>query len=117
MHAGAERSCQPGIAGHHQGEAPRPADPRQILAERTASRLAVVAQYHATQAARQPRYRGAGVGQAPRVGEQPEFRQVRRATVPAGRRTSPGNETSVHGCAYATPVIGGHFPPPAADWH
>ena len=37
MHTRAERRRQPGIAGHHQGQTPRPADPREVAPERLAS--------------------------------------------------------------------------------
>ena len=107
MHARAERRGQPGIAGHHQGKAACAADPRQVASERCPPRLAVVAQHDAGEAARQARHRRPGIGQPPRVGEQPEAGQLRSR--PAGR-VCPGEQAPIHraprrGCANGSSIM------------
>jgi len=79
VNAGAQGTRQPHIARDHQDQAPGPADPRQIAPERRAGRIIVVAQHDAGQAPWQPGSRRARIRQAPRIGEQPQYRLPRAA--------------------------------------
>jgi len=71
MHASPQRRGQPEVSSHHKNEAPRTADPCQVPTERLTARFAVMTQHHTGEAARETRHRGAGIGQAACVGEQP----------------------------------------------
>jgi hypothetical protein len=93
MHARAERSRQSGIAGHHKGKPTRPADAGQVPPQRRPSRLAIVPQHDAGQAARQAGRCGARIRQPARVGEQPELRQAASGAGPCGNRTRPCEQT------------------------
>ena len=109
VHPRAERRRQPGIAGHHQGEATRPADPRQILSERRAARFAVMAQHHAGKSARQARRRRARIGQPARIGEQPERRKVGGAAPRAAR--APRRAGAYPSCAFMSGMTGANGSP------
>ena len=93
MHARAESGGQPGIPGHDQGKAAGATNPCQVVSERRPSRLAVMAQHDAGEAARQARHRRPGIGQPPRVGEQPEGRQL--CSRPAGRVAQASRRLSI----------------------
>ena len=60
MNAGPSAAASLASPGHHQGKAARATDPREVAPERRPSRLAVMAQHDAGEAARQARHRTAG---------------------------------------------------------
>jgi hypothetical protein len=91
MDAGSQRRCQPNIARHHQDQPACPAHPRQIASEAGASGVAVVPQNDSGAAAGQAGNRGAGIGKAGVIGEQPQAGQRDRIAVQA-----PGEEFLVH---------------------
>lgn len=74
MHAGAECGRQPGIAGDHQCQAAGAAEASQVAAEYPSAGFAIMPQDDPRQTTRQARHRGARVGDAARIGEQPEER-------------------------------------------
>jgi hypothetical protein len=90
MNSGSKRRRQPDIAGHHKDETARPADAREVPPQRLAAWLAIMAQDHAGQAARQPRRRRPRIRQPARVGEQPKLRQAAAGAAPGGGRPRPG---------------------------
>ena len=95
MHPGPQCRRQPDIAGHHQGETARPADPRKLTPQRLAPRFAIMAQNHAGKPTRQPRRRRARIGEPARVGEQPK-QGTPRSTPPGGSGPCPGCKSYVH---------------------
>lgn len=71
MQPSPESRSESRIPGHHQDQPARPAKPREVAAQRHAPRIGIMPQHHPRSAARQSRHRGAGIGQATVVGEQP----------------------------------------------
>src|SRR5690349_3294330 len=93
MHASVKRSGQPCVAGHHQCQAPSATDAGKIATERRSIRVLVVAEYHTGETARQPSDRWPWVGQAERIGEQPQ-RWNGRAAAMAG--AGPCEQPPIH---------------------
>jgi len=92
MTASAESGGEPRITGHYKYQSALAADPRQSLSERQPARVRIVAQNHAGQPTRQSSDGSPRVGQAARIGKQPE----RRHTLSPSRGTiTPGEQTLV----------------------
>jgi len=100
---------QPDIACHDQRQPARAADPGQIPAERRPCWLAIMAQHDAGETSGQLSGRRSRVGQAARVGEEPQRRQP-RSSGPGHYGMRPGKEAYVHrvsclACAIRAPVL------------
>jgi hypothetical protein len=91
MDPGFQRCGQPRVAGHHQHKTARPADPRQVPPEVRSCRVMIVAQHDPCLAPRQTGNRGARIGQAEVIGEQPKAGQGIRLAA-----QTPGEEFPVH---------------------
>ena len=94
VHSSPQSCRQSDIAGDHENEPPGTADPRQVASQRGAPGLAIVTEHDTGQAARQLRCCRSWVGQAARIGEQPQWRQS--ASVASCDAVGPGDEASVH---------------------
>lgn len=108
MNSRVQQGRQPDVACHDQHQPARAADPGQISTEARPVRLAIMAQDNAGEAARQPLRSAARIGQAARVGEQPEGGKPRPGPSRYGMR--PGKKARVHGvsglaCATRAPVL------------
>jgi len=108
MNPRAQQCRQPDIASHNQRQPARAADPGQVTTEAAPVGLAIMAQDNAGKASRQPLGRRARIGQAARVGEEPERGKPRSGPGRHGMR--PGKKACVHGvsrlaCATQAPVL------------
>jgi hypothetical protein len=108
MNASVQQCRQPDIACHDQRQPARAADPGQVSTEGAPVRRAIMAQDNAGEAARQPLRSATRIGQAVRVGEQPERRKPRPG--PDGYGLRPGKQARLHwlnglACATQTPVL------------
>src|SRR4051794_18001937 len=93
MHAGVECGGEPCVTCYHQCQAAGAADAGKIAAERGPTRITVVPQDNPGETARQPRDSRPRIGQAARIGEQPEWGQVRTT---AERSVSPREQPPIH---------------------
>ena len=96
MHASMQCGGEPCVTSHHERQAAGAADAGEIAAKRRSIRIIVVPQDDARKTAWEPSHGWPGVGQAARVGKQPERGNI-RATATAGAR--PSHQLAIHRAA------------------